>query len=108
MVTLLIAAMAAVWSVHCEEWYMPNSNLISDQEFKGKVEEDQLSFKFIKYFTPHCPYCRYLKQVMDTLKPQKEWCFKIYDFNCQWYPNFCKDHVRGTSFPYTAIHNHKG
>ena len=87
---------------------MPNSNLISDIQFPQMIEGDLKSFKFVKYFTPHCPYCRYLKNVFDQLKVKKEWCFKIYDFNCQWYPKFCRDHVKSTSFPYTAVHNEKG
>lgn len=91
-----------------EDWFMPDSNLISDAEFKSKVVDDRLSYKFVKYFTPHCPYCRYLKAVMDALKHKKEWCFKVYDFNCQWYPQFCMNNVKSGSFPYTAIYDEHG
>ena len=104
LVTLVLVMIV----VSGEDWFMPNSNLISDKEFPRKVKEDNTSFKFIKYFTPHCPYCRYLKNVFDKLKTQKDWCFKIYDFNCQWYHQFCMQNVKSTSFPYTAVHDQKG
>jgi thioredoxin-related protein len=87
---------------------MPDSHLISDKEFVDLVTNDRSCFKFVKYFTPHCPYCRYLKVVFDTLKHQKEWCFNIYELNCQWYPQFCMSNVKSTSFPYTVIYDQNG
>lgn len=87
---------------------MPNSNLISDKQFDDKIKKDNTCFKFVKFFTPHCPYCRYLKAAFDQLKPKKSWCFKVYDFNCQWYPQFCTQNVRASSFPYTVVYDAKG
>lgn len=108
VLSLVVFVLAVVGPIACEEWYMPGSNLINDQQFADKITQDASAFKFVKYFTPHCPYCRYLKAVFDDLKGRKEWCFKVYDFNCQWYPQFCRDHVKSSSFPYTAIHDEKG
>ena len=52
--------------------------------------------------------CRYLKQVVDMLKHEKEWCFKMYDSNCDCYPQHCMKNVRSGSFPSTAILNENG
>ena len=65
---LLLGLATLLFCCAAEEWYMPDSSLISDQEFDSKVKQDKQSFKFVKYFTPHCPYCRYLKAVFDQLK----------------------------------------
>jgi hypothetical protein len=70
--------------------------------------EDRSTFKIVKYFSQNCVYCRYLKQVVDKLKHEKQWCFEIYDFNCGWYPNFCYQNVHAGSFPYTAIYDGEG
>jgi thioredoxin-like negative regulator of GroEL len=72
------------------------------------VLNDKNSFKIVKYFSPHCQFCRYLKQVVDKLKHEKQWCFNIFDLNCAWYPQHCSQYVRSASFPYTAIHNADG
>ncbi len=71
IIYILILLLSLITLTNCDEWYMPDSNLISDSEFEDKVMKDSLSFKIIKYFTPHCPYCRYLKQVIDILKHKK-------------------------------------
>jgi thioredoxin-like negative regulator of GroEL len=84
---------------------MPDSHLINQEEFQQFVMNDKTTFKIVKYFSPNCGFCRYLKQVVDQLKHEKEWCFKIYDFNCAWYPQHCMTNVRSSSFPYTAIYN---
>jgi thioredoxin-related protein len=104
-VVLLLALLAGV----ClgEEWFMPDSRLISDEEWRINVKEKD-GFKMVKYFTPHCPYCRYLKAAVDKLKHEKQWCFEIYDLNCQWYPQFCMQEVHSTSFPYTVIYDNQG
>lgn len=104
----LLWTLATLWVAAGEEWYMPDSSLISDQEFQQKIIDDKSCFKFVKYFTPHCPYCRYLKAVFDTLKHRKEWCFSIYELNCQWYPQFCRENVHSSSFPYTVIYDQDG
>ena len=104
----ILLIMLVIVLVKGEEWFMPNSNLISDKEFPTKIKKDTSTFKFVKFFTPHCPYCRYLKAVFDKLKPEREWAFKVYDFNCQWYHQFCMQSVKSTSFPYTVVYNEKG
>lgn len=53
---------------HCEEWYFPNSRMISDIEYKEKIINDHSTYKLVKFFTPHCQFCRYLKDVIDKLK----------------------------------------
>lgn len=84
---------------------MPDSHLINEQEFTKYVKEDRTVFKIVKYFTPHCQYCRYLKQVVDKLKHEQEWRFQIYDLNCQWYPQLCNIEVRAGAFPYVGIYD---
>jgi thioredoxin-related protein len=91
-----------------EEWFMPDSNLISDSDFDRKIKEDKSTFKIVKFFSPHCVYCRYLKIAVDKLKHERQWSFAMYDFNCGWYPQFCMQNVRAASFPYTAIYNTEG
>jgi hypothetical protein len=51
-----------------EEWFMPNSHLISEDEFQGKINGDGSTFKMVKFFSQNCVYCRYLKMVVDQLK----------------------------------------
>lgn len=97
---MLVAVLLSM--VRCEEWFMPDSRLISDVEFREAVKGD--SYKIIKFFTPNCVYCRYLKNVFDKLKHEKEWSFAIYDLNCNWYPRLCQELKIG-SFPYTAIYD---
>ena len=67
------AVLLVVWLglVCSEEWFMPDSHLISDAEYQQLVLGDATSFKIVKYFSPHCQYCRYLKVVMDKLKHEK-------------------------------------
>lgn len=93
---------------YAEEWYEPDSHLINAEQFQELVINDKTAFKIVKYFSPHCGFCRFLKQVVDKLKHEKEWCFKIYDFNCAVNPQHCMQNVRSASFPYTAIHNADG
>jgi hypothetical protein len=62
----------------------------------------------VKYFTPHCRYCRFLKKVFDDLKEERTWNMKFYDFNCNWYPEFCNDVVGISSFPYVGIYGPSG
>lgn len=66
--SVLISLMTLVFWSSCEEWYMPNSRLISDKEFKEKVMDDHSTYKMVKFFTPNCVYCRYLKNLIDKLK----------------------------------------
>lgn len=47
---------------------MPDSHLINEQEFQQLVINDKTTFKIVKYFSPNCGFCRYLKQVVDKLK----------------------------------------
>jgi thioredoxin-related protein len=91
----------------CEEWFEPDSHLISEAEHAEKIR-DPTTFKFVKYFTPNCMYCRYLKMVVDKIKHEKEWCFTMYDFNCQWYPQFCFQTIRAGAFPHTIVYNPEG
>lgn len=91
----------------CEEWYVPNSRMISDVEFKEKIENDKTTIKVVKFFIPNCVYCRYLKNVIDDLKAERKWSFEIYDFNCAWYPAVCNNLQIG-SYPFTGIFNQKG
>lgn len=107
-IILIIIFIAIIPLANSEEWFMPDSHLISDKQFIQFVLQDTSSYKFVKYFSPQCGYCRYLKVVMDKLKHEKEWCFKIYDFNCMWYPQHCQQNVRSGSFPYTTIHDGEG
>lgn len=53
---------------YAEDWYFPNSRMISDAEYKEKIINDHSTYKLVKFFTPHCQFCRYLKDVIDTLK----------------------------------------
>lgn len=94
--------------VRGEEWFMPNSHLISDAEFPSKIRGDGSTFKMVKFFSQNCVYCRYLKMVVDQLKSEKQWCFEIYDLNCGWYSQFCYENVQASSFPYTAIYDGRG
>lgn len=91
----------------CEDWFMTNSRLISDVELREAMK-DKSTFKMVKFFTPHCVYCRYLKNVFDELKAEQHWSFEIYDLNCAWYPQLCNQELKIGSFPYTAIYDEEG
>jgi thiol-disulfide isomerase/thioredoxin len=70
LILLLLLAFAAL----CEDWFMPGSRLISDVEFKEALTSTS-TYKMVKFFTPNCVYCRYLKNVFDTLKAERHWSF---------------------------------
>jgi thiol-disulfide isomerase/thioredoxin len=36
---------------------------------------DHSTYKLVKFFTPNCVYCRYLKNTIDKLKQEKQWSF---------------------------------
>ena len=93
--------------VCCEEWFMPNSHLISDIEFKTAIKESG-TYKVVKFFTSKCTYCRYLKNVFDKLKSENNYEFPIYQLNCDWYPQLCNNELRIGSFPYTSIYDQNG
>lgn len=91
-----------------EEWYTIDANIISDVQFDEKILLDHSTFKIVKYFTPYCVYCRYLKKTMDDLKHARNWSFIVYDFNCQAYPQFCLVRAKATSFPYVGVYDTEG
>lgn len=91
----------------CEDWFMPNSHMISDREFKTAIKEAG-TYKVVKFFTPHCVYCRYLKNVFDKLKSENNYEFPIYQLNCAWYPQLCNNELKIGSFPYTVVYDQKG
>lgn len=36
----------------------------------------------LKFFTPWCRYCKYLKDIIDDLKARDKWAITIYEVNC--------------------------
>ena len=72
---IYILVLAVLGAVEGEEWYIPDSRMISPDQFKTHVTQDSSSYKFVKFFTPQCMWCRHLKTVVDKLKHEKTWNF---------------------------------
>ena len=68
MMVIYILVLVVVEIVQGEEWFMPNSRMISPEQFKTHIDQDSSSYKFVKFFTPQCMWCRHLKTVIDKLK----------------------------------------
>ena len=103
-VLFLILASMIQFAV-CEEWFFPDSRLISPDQFKEKVKNNNATYKVVKFFTPNCQWCRHLKTVIDKVKHEKEWSFEIYDLHCGWYGGWCMQEAKATSFPFTGVYD---
>lgn len=63
---LIIVLGLMISAVSSREWYTQNNPLIVDYtNQKQLILQDKAHIKIIKYFTPWCNYCRYLKPAFD-------------------------------------------
>ena len=69
-------------TVNSIEWYQKgHPNFLTWETFNNAVMEPG-KYKFVKFFTHTCKYCRMLKQVEDKLMQEQQWPFRLYDVDC--------------------------
>lgn len=91
-----------------KEWYEGGSIPRLDASNFSQAIQEPHRFKFVKFFTHSCRYCRLLKQVEDQLLEEQNWAFRIYDVDCSLHYDLCLAAIQPTGFPYIGIYNHKG
>lgn len=106
VVSLLLAAL--VVGSAAVEWYeQGNTPFLTPANFSQAVMEPN-RYKFVKFFTHSCRYCRLLKQVEDELIQEEQWPFRMYDVDCSVNYDLCVAAIQPTGFPYIGIYNMKG
>lgn len=94
----------------CLEWYQENNpHFINDHELKELLDKDHSTIKIVKFFTPWCKYCRFMKDYFDGYRKshQIDDHLKIYEFNCDASMNACTHGYRVSGFP-TVLAYDKG
>lgn len=90
------------------EWYeQGHQNLLTWENFDAAIEEKG-TYKFVKFFTRNCRYCRLLKQVEEELQKEKEWGFKFYSVDCSLHYDLCSAKASISAYPYVGIYNTNG
>lgn len=73
----LILAIVLI-TANAEEWYeQGNPKFLDWTNFDTAVAEPN-TYKFVKYFTHSCRYCRMIKQVEEELQQERKWMFTFY------------------------------
>lgn len=95
-----------IGDVRCEEWYEVGNPHFLDTGTVFPAIKEADTFKVIKFFSPWCKYCRYVKSYMETFKSSNEVSsnLKFFDFNCQSNgPMFCWEHFQVRAYPAVII-----
>lgn len=102
----LILALATI-AVGAEWFEQGHLAPLTHENFDSSILE-QGRYKFVKFYTQSCRYCRMLKQVEEQLREEKEWGFRFYDVDCTVHYDFCQSKVSISAFPYVGVYNLKG
>ena len=95
-------------SSSAKQWYeQGHTNFLTWKNFNDAVKEPG-KYKFVKFFTHNCRYCRMLKQVEEKLMKEKDWPFRFYNVDCSKHYDLCKKTVNARSFPFVGIYNLEG
>ena len=66
---------------------------MTEKDFNKLVTNPQTRTRgtvIMKFFTPWCRYCRYLKDIIDNLLQKQHWQITVYEINCDGEDhNFC-------------------
>jgi thioredoxin-related protein len=104
----VVLLMAVVMTVTGEEWYeQGHQNLLDWTNFDSTLQQPG-KFKFVKFFTRNCRYCRLLKQVEEELQQERKWGFEFHSVDCSLHYDLCQAKAAMTAFPYVAIYNTHG
>ena len=102
---LLLVSLSAVSAV---EWYEQGQQHLLDWTNFDTAIQQPGKFKFIKFFTRTCGYCRLLKQTEQQLRQEREWSFSFYAVDCTLHYDLCMAKANITGFPYVGIYNAQG
>ena len=90
------------------EWYeQGHTAFLTEKNFYDAVNEPG-TYKFVKFFTHSCRYCRMLKQVMEQLLAEQKWPIKFYDVDCTKHYDLCVKTVNAHSFPFVGVYDLSG
>jgi thioredoxin-related protein len=95
--------------VSAAEWYEQGhqQHLLDWSNFDTAIQQPG-KFKFIKFFTRNCRYCRLLKQVEEQLREEKQWSFNFYAVDCSLHYDLCMTKAAMTAFPFVGIYDAQG
>lgn len=102
LLTILFAsATAKQWFEQGHTAFLTSKNFDNAVKAPGK-------YKFVKFFSHHCTWCRKLKYVVDKLMKEKNWPFEFYDVDCTKHGALCRQKVNAKAFPFVGIYDING
>ncbi len=105
IIILLIVALVGVYGT---EWYeQGHQSLLDWSNFDATVGQAG-KFKFVKFYTRNCRYCRLLKQVEEELRQERQWSFEFHSVDCSIHYDLCLAKAAMTAFPFIGIYNTQG
>ena len=106
--SVLLVLFATILAASAKEWYeQGHANFLTWKNFDNAVSQPG-KFKFVKFFTHSCRYCRMIKQVEEKLMAERNWPFEFYDVDCTKHYDLCKKKVNVKSFPFVGIYDLEG
>ena len=109
-----LLTLALYWSMIQEsrplEWYEENNpHFLNGPEIASAIH-DPNSIKIIKFFSPHCGYCRFIKGYMDEYKQNNDIDehLKFYEINCPNNIQICIREYQIRAYPSVQIFDNTG
>ena len=90
------------------EWYQRGNPKFLDWDNYNDAVAEPGKYKFVKFFTHSCKYCRMLKQVEEKLIQERDWGFRFYDVDCSLNHDLCQAAANIKGYPFVAIYNTQG
>ena len=105
---VILLLLLVLMGVGAEEWYeQGHQSLLDWSNFDSTVQQAG-KFKFVKFYTRNCRYCRLLKQVEEQLRQERQWSFEFYSVDCSIHYDLCLAKAAMTAFPFVGVYNTQG